>query len=114
MWVCLNNSFLSIVENKKDKNQLLVRARRKGDIEKTFPDTNIIEDGGTDYKYRALVPRDLVADAMHDSIMNINYGNFKNSVKDDNLHNAYADFWATMYALQMDGNPRLSNNLRIV
>lgn len=100
MWVCLNNSFLSIVENKTNKAQLLVRARRKGDIEKTFPTVRVFEDAGTDYKFRAFVPRDVVADAMYDAIMNINYGNFKNSVREHDLHDAYADFWGIMYGLQ--------------
>ena len=36
MWVCLNNSFLSIVQNRNNLEQLLVRSRRKGDIEKVF------------------------------------------------------------------------------
>ena len=33
MWVFLNNSFLSIVENRNNKDELLVRSRIKGDVE---------------------------------------------------------------------------------
>ncbi len=36
MWVFLNNSFLSIVENRNNKEELLVRSRIKGDIEKVY------------------------------------------------------------------------------
>ena len=32
MWIVLNKSFLSIVKNRNNENQLLVRARVKGDI----------------------------------------------------------------------------------
>ena len=34
MWVFLNNSFL-LVENRNNKDELLVRSRIKGDIEKS-------------------------------------------------------------------------------
>ena len=36
MWIVLNKSFLSIVKNRNNENELLVRARVKGDIEKVF------------------------------------------------------------------------------
>ena len=36
MWIVLNKSFLSIVKNRNNENELLVRARAKGDIEKVF------------------------------------------------------------------------------
>jgi hypothetical protein len=100
MWICLNNSFLSVVENQNDKSQLLVRARRKGDIEKVFIDANVFENTNVDYRYRTYIQRDRVADIMYNSIMNINYDNFKNSVRDDDLHDAYSDFWLTMNKLQ--------------
>ena len=36
MWIFFNNAFLSIVENRDNKFELLVRARVKGDIQKIF------------------------------------------------------------------------------
>ena len=36
MWIQFNNAFLSILENRDNKLELLVRARIKGDIEKIF------------------------------------------------------------------------------
>ena len=44
MWIQFNNAFLSIVENRNNKLELLVRARVKGDIEKIFPDADVFED----------------------------------------------------------------------
>ena len=41
MWIFLNNSFLSMVENRNNKEELLVRSRIKGDIEKVFPDSDV-------------------------------------------------------------------------
>ena len=50
MWIVLNKSFLSIVENRNNKIELLVRSRVKGDIEKVFSETNVFEDNTADYK----------------------------------------------------------------
>jgi hypothetical protein len=38
MGIFLNDAFLSIVDKDGDGTTLLVRARRKGDIERVFPD----------------------------------------------------------------------------
>jgi hypothetical protein len=100
MWVCLNNSFLSIVQNRNNLEQLLVRSRRKGDIEKVFPEAKVIQEAGSDYRYRAFINRDNVANAIAREVSNIDYGNFKNSVRDHDLHDAYSDFWLIMYTLQ--------------
>ena len=55
MWIVLNNSFLSIVKNRNNENQLLVSARVKGDIEKVFEDADVFEDENADYKYRSYI-----------------------------------------------------------
>ena len=55
MWVVLNKSFLSIVKNRNNNNQLLVRARVKGDIERVFKDADVFEDEKADYKYRSIL-----------------------------------------------------------
>ena len=53
MWVYLNNSFLSIVENMDDSRLPHVRARKKDDIEAVFPDADVLATPAGDYKYRA-------------------------------------------------------------
>ena len=57
MWIMLNNAFLSIVQNRNNKDELLVRARIEGDIERVFPEANSFQDEQADYKYRAFVLR---------------------------------------------------------
>ncbi len=64
MWVCLSDSFLSIVSKDCASDELLVRARRKGDIEKIFPEATVKRDTKTDYLYRARVKRLDVENAM--------------------------------------------------
>ena len=41
MWIMMNNSFLSIVSKDCGPAELLVRARRAGDIERVFPDAKV-------------------------------------------------------------------------
>jgi hypothetical protein len=41
-----------------------------------------------------------LAQALVREVGNVTYGNFKNSVKNDALHDAYAGFWSIMYRLQ--------------
>ena len=102
MWTILNNAFLSIVENREDSNELLVRSRVNGDIEKIFPKANVFQDKLADYKYRSFINRKEVASAIYNEIMKIDYDNFKNSVPktDSERLSAYGDVWSVLLKLQ--------------
>ncbi len=100
MWIQFNNAFLSIVENRDNKLELLVRARVKGDIEKVFPEADVFEDDSADYKYRALISKAKVAARMMLKITEINYDNFKNSVKEVERKSAYNNVWVELRKLQ--------------
>lgn len=78
----------------------MVRARFAGDINRTFPNVEEVHTPNRDYAYRAEVPREQVAKAMHDAVMDISYSNFKDSVPEDWRHDAYADVWTAMYREQ--------------
>ena len=100
MWIFLNNSFLSIVQKPGDSDILTVRGRLKGDIEAVFPEAVVESGKGTDYRYRARVPRAQVATVLVDRIMNLNYSNFKGSVKESKRHDTYMSVWSVMYGAQ--------------
>lgn len=95
-----SDCFLSIVSKDCEPTELLVRARRKGDIEKVFPDAKVRKDTKTDYLYRAVIPRMDIALRIAERIDDINYPNFKDSVTDDALHRAYMATWFAMMELQ--------------
>lgn len=101
MWIMLNKAFLSIVDKAPDDRDLLVRARRKGEIEAVFPNAKVIAGGGTDYDYRAQIDRGLVAEAIAREIVSIGYPNFKDSVKDPERKGAYMDVWSAMMRYQL-------------
>jgi hypothetical protein len=102
MWVFLSNSFLSVVADKENPEggRLLVRARKAGHIENVFPDVEVDWTPNADYAFRARVPREEVAKAMAAEVLNLDYTNFKNSIKDGRYHDACIETWFAMNALQ--------------
>lgn len=104
MWVFISDSFLSIVEHRGDPDNLLVRARAPGDIERVFPGTAVVEGAGTDYRFRTVVARDAVAQAMARQVYEIDYTNFKDSVGESARHQSYFGVWSVMndYQDRMD------------
>ena len=100
MWIFLNNSFLSIVAHRDKSNYLLVRARRAGDIEAVFPSASTWEDAKADYRFRAEIAREDVSAALARAAEEIDYPNFKASVEERELHDAYLQVWGVMGRLQ--------------
>lgn len=100
MWICLSDAFLSIVEPAPGSDTLLVRARRDGDIERVFADAKVTKTPGRDYLFRALIPREQVASVIGQHVAGIGYQNFKSSVSDKRLYDAFAGFWSIMSRLQ--------------
>ena len=64
MWIMTNNAYLSIVSKDCGPAELLVRARRAGDIEKVFPNAKVTRQTDSDYLYRAVLPRDVVKQSL--------------------------------------------------
>ena len=100
MWIFLHDCFLSIVDKDCGPDELLVRARRKGDIEKLFPRAKVIRLTRADYLFRAVVKRDEIARVIANEISWIDYDNFKKAVHDHDLHAAYTRVWTAMAVLQ--------------
>ena len=100
MWIFLSDAFLSIVDKGVDGTTLLVRARNAGDLERVFPEADVQETPHNDYRYRARLPRERVAQALADAVRDIRYPNFKDTVQSDARHEAYMDVWGSMYRFQ--------------
>lgn len=100
MWVCLNDAFLSIVYKDGQENELCVRARHPEHIQRVFPLAKVIETKDGDYHYRSFIDRDEVIEVVSERFKQLAYSNFKRSVKEIELHNAYCEVWATMAHLQ--------------
>lgn len=98
MWIFTNKAFLSIVSKDCAPDQLLVRARREGDIERVFPNAQVRQTIGVDYLYRAVVSRSEVAATIANCLYEIDYSNFKDSIPyaDRELKQACSRVWSIM------------------
>jgi len=105
MWVVLNDAFFSIVQNRDDKDQFVVRARFEGDIEKVF-DVDAIVSENSDYRFRAFLPKSVVKEMLNQEVDRIDYDNFKNSVDDDVRHDVYTGIWAVLFNFQQSMFPK--------
>lgn len=82
-------------------DKLLVRARRKKDLENLFgKDVLIARTPNRDYRWRTVVDREEFALLVAESIRDIDYTNFKASTADHDLHNLYASMWRQHYKYQ--------------
>jgi hypothetical protein len=109
MWLLIPEGFYSIVQKPGDQN-LCVRARVVDDLDRlrasylpTLSET--VETPGGDYRYRAWISRDALAEGMAEIARSLDYPNFKNAVahRDPNRAHAYGRVWATLGELQPGG-----------
>lgn len=96
----LSDCFISFVSKDCRDDELMARSRRQGDIEKLFPDAKVTRYTKSDYLFRAAVKKADVKAALCAEVDRIVYNNFKASVRDAKLHNAYNRVWSVMADLQ--------------
>jgi len=97
MWIGHNKGWLSIVAHRDKPEYLLVRARKPEHITEIWKNADVYENENADYYYRADILRQEVARIIGYTIVDINYDNFKNSVKDWELGTAYSKVWTVMF-----------------
>lgn len=110
MWIFGSNFAVSIVAPQPGTKhyrdgKLCVRARVPGDITRAFGRGWQIEEGqGSDYRFRAFIPRSRVAEAMATSVSSVTYTNFKDSVdpKDKTRKGMLMRVWNAMVAWQVE------------
>ncbi len=107
--------FFSVVVHADEPRSLIVRARAREDLENLrrehLPDLEIVENGGTDYAFRAYVSRDEWEHAAQQMAAAVDYPNFKDAVvARQGLERAgfYVEIWETMQRLQSTANGRSS------
>ena len=82
MYVFTENAFLCIQAHEQDERLLEVRAQFKGDIERTFPESEVAFTDGEDFPYATSVGRDRVAERIALRVQHIGYRRF-NSASDE-------------------------------
>lgn len=102
MWIVMNDSFISVVKDRHMRDGVVARARVREDLERLFPThvADVIETEDSDYRFRLFLMKEHVADVIRDRILDIEYDNFKNSVKEGWRKTAYTRIWGVMYDVQ--------------
>lgn len=102
MWLFTSFGMLSIVQSATDKSQLVVRSREPGVVEHLFPQAKVTQTAGRDYLYRAYLPRQQVADRVAQYVLDLAYGNFKDSIpmSKELYHDVCFKVWSNMAAIQ--------------
>ena len=96
MWIMLNSGPVSVVAHNEKPSVLLVRARTREHLESALGlglSDRFFEIKSADYRFRAEVERADWAARLADLTDAIDYGNFKNSVKDSGLKQQYLSIW---------------------
>ena len=99
MWVFTNTGFVSIVQDWNDDSKVFVRGRRKKDVD-SFVDgvidplnSQVVHTPEHDYHYRVGISKDELKVALSRQVDNIDYFNFKRSMRDDDLHRFASEMW---------------------
>lgn len=93
----MQDAFLSVVEHEAESRLLQVRGRMRGDIERVFPEADVIEAVDGDYRFRTSLPRERVAQAISLRIGKIDYTGFPSTIKENDRRSAYINVWNAMY-----------------
>ena len=97
MWVFMRDSMLALVEHPTEPKIMNVFARIRGDIEKVFPEADVIEAVEGDYRFRTSLPRDRVTQALGLRVGKIDYHSFSDAIEDEERRNTYLQVWSAMY-----------------
>ena len=110
MWLMTPIGFFSIVEKPYDRHDgtLTVRARVEGDLaelkSRYLPELSEIKaNQGTDYRYRAVAPREAVARALSQLTLDLDYSNFKDEVERVQGYErtrVYGEVWRHLHEMQ--------------
>lgn len=100
MWLFTSSGFVSIVQDRDNKENLLVRARVRSHLQALFPQSKVAETLDSDYRFRCTVTRKSVEKVIAKLVASIDYDNFKNSISQPAYHSACQKVWGVMHGLQ--------------
>jgi hypothetical protein len=109
MWLLTPDGFYSIVQ-KQGEDDLCIRTRDAGDLdrlrERYLPTlTETLETRRGDYRYRAWISRDALAEGLAAIARDLDYDNFKSEVARRDPHRAhlYGEVWSILGEIQPGG-----------
>jgi hypothetical protein len=108
MWMMTTRGFFSAVEDRNDRDLIIVRARVRDDLVQlrkildmhSRRKPNILETPDADYPFRMVLARGVWASALSKMALGIDYDNFKDAVKakDPKRADVYLTVWSNLRA----------------
>ena len=96
--VFTNHGFYSIVKIlDTNPEKFWIKSRRKEHLNTYFSEERIIESNGSDYQYRVEISKEELSEIFSYLPQEIDYTNFKDSIKDKPLHHAAKLVWLGVY-----------------
>lgn len=109
MWVFCRRGFFSAVEHRERKENVLIRGRFPGDLEKLaaefgLPPKSVRFTPRADYAWRLELPKKQWAEFLAKEAQAIDYDNFKDSVHGETRERdlAYMGCWSALRKAQQD------------
>lgn len=100
MWIFTTKGFISIVQDRDIPDGFMVRARQCQHLTDLFPEADVYTEAGSDYKWRARIPKREAVEVIAQTLAAVEYDNFKNSIPDHDYHDACSDVWSVMFNYQ--------------
>lgn len=91
MYVFTENAFLSLTSHEFDERLLEVRAKFQGDLERTFPESEVAFSPGEDFPYWTSVSRERAAERIALRVEHIGYRRFNPTSEEPWRQTTYHD-----------------------
>lgn len=100
MWVVTNKGFASIVAHRTEKNVFIIRARNPEVFGDFFNKKEIVSTTDSDYRFRVFASKGKMHRFLSYCAEQVDYDNFKNSIKDKDVKDMAMKIWNAAYTLQ--------------
>jgi hypothetical protein len=105
MWLATEKGFYSIVinhESKSEGSEIIIRARKKDDLENLNTGRKIHVNKNKDYAYRIFVSRHLLLKLLIQLGSELDYSNFKNHIKSIPSQKDKAESYGRIWSIMND------------
>lgn len=108
MWIFTKAGFFSVVQDRDNPDMLLLRSRKRLDLENLCQiakvEDDIWNDPQADYPWRMRIEKEEFSRVAGEMVFDINYDNFKNTIARQNPNRAvtYAQVWADLLEIEKE------------
>ena len=102
MYVFTENAFLAILAHEQDERLVEIRAQFKGDIERTFPESEVAFTLGEEFPYSTSVSRDRASERIALRVQHVGYRRFNSASDEPWRQNAYSQVESVLKMCHQD------------